>query len=104
MLNSKLRSCLPKKRVPATMQDSQDDHAFLVTLHEVDDSVGEALDQSAAGLALKNWESFRSLPDLQQLLANDGQKAKAQTRTLLGIPSRSVAEIVSRLWAYQNPH
>ena len=72
MLNSKLRSCLPKKRVPATMQDSQDDDAFLVTLHEVDDSVGEALDQSAAGLALKNWESFRSLPDLQQLLANGG--------------------------------
>jgi hypothetical protein len=42
------------------MQDSQDDDAFLVTLHEVDDSVGEALDQSAAGLALKSWESFRS--------------------------------------------
>jgi len=36
MLNSKLRSCVPKKRVPATMQDSQDDDAFLVTLHEVD--------------------------------------------------------------------
>ena len=54
------------------MQNSQDDDAFLVTLHEVDDSVGEALDQSAASLALKNWEGFRSLPDLQQLLANGG--------------------------------
>ena len=33
-------------------------------------SVGEALDQSATSLALKNGEGFRSLPDLQQLLQN----------------------------------
>lgn len=104
LLPSNLGSCAPKPRITAAMKNSNHDDSFLFSLHEKDHSVWKAFNQSSASLPMKGRKGFRTRPDLQELLAYGSQKAQAEARALIVIPSRSVAEVFSCLWAYQNPH